>query len=88
MLEPFIRALKKQSKKALFSFEYRFAPIHQRLLYFTRILDHVSGLIINSPRRLDQNRLCRIAPAMKMMQNHYFNDQTWANFGDEGLGNP
>ena len=23
---------------------------------------------------------------MEMMQTHYFNDKTWANFGDEGPG--
>ena len=25
---------------------------------------------------------------MEMMENHYFNDQTWANFGDKGPGFP
>jgi 3',5'-cyclic-nucleotide phosphodiesterase len=50
-------------------------------------LDHVSGLIINSPADSTKT-VYAIAPAMKMMQNHYFNDATWANFGDDGLGKP
>ena len=50
-------------------------------------LDHMSGLIINSPADSTKT-VYAIAPAKKMMQNHYFNDQTWANFGDEGFGKP
>ncbi|MGL2999826.1 MBL fold metallo-hydrolase [Flavobacterium sp. RSSB_23] len=50
-------------------------------------LDHVSGLIINSPADSTKT-VYAIAPAMKMMQSHYFNDQTWANFGDSGIGKP
>lgn len=48
-------------------------------------LDHVSGLIINSPA--DSSKTVYAAKkCMEMMKNHYFNGETWANFGDEGLG--
>ena len=48
-------------------------------------LDHVSGLIINSPADSSKT-IYATKKCMEMMQNHYFNDQTWANFGDEGPG--
>lgn len=48
-------------------------------------LDHVSGLIINSPADSSKT-VYGTKRCMEMMQNHYFNDQTWANFGDEGPG--
>lgn len=48
-------------------------------------LDHVSGLIINSPGDSSKT-VYATDKCMQMMQNHYFNDQTWANFGDEGKG--
>jgi len=48
-------------------------------------LDHVSGLIINSPADSSKT-VYATQKCMEMMQNHYFNDQTWANFGDEGPG--
>jgi cAMP phosphodiesterase len=48
-------------------------------------LDHVSGLIINSPadssKTVYATRKC-----METMENHYFNGEAWANFGDEGVG--
>lgn len=48
-------------------------------------LDHVSGLIINSPadssKTVYATRKC-----METMENHYFNGESWANFGDEGPG--
>lgn len=48
-------------------------------------MDHVSGLIINSPadssKTIYATRKC-----MQMMQDHYFNGETWANFGDAGSG--
>jgi cAMP phosphodiesterase len=48
-------------------------------------LDHVSGLIISSPadssKTVYATRKC-----MEMMEKHYFNGETWANFGDEGPG--
>ena len=48
-------------------------------------LDHVSGLIINSPADSSKT-VYATSKCMEMMENHYFNDQTWANFGDEGPG--
>lgn len=48
-------------------------------------LDHVSGLIINSPADSSKT-VYATKKCMEMMENHYFNDQTWANFGDEGPG--
>ncbi|RXM42955.1 MBL fold metallo-hydrolase [Flavobacterium sp. YO12] len=50
-------------------------------------LDHVSGLIINSPADSSKT-VYATEKCMKMMENHYFNDQTWANFGDKGPGTP
>lgn len=50
-------------------------------------LDHVSGLIINSPADSSKT-VYATNKCMEMMKNHYFNDQTWANFGDQGLGFP
>lgn len=48
-------------------------------------LDHVSGLIINAPA--DSSKTVYAAKkCMQMMENHYFNGETWANFGDEGPG--
>ena len=48
-------------------------------------LDHVSGLIINSPADSSKT-VYATKTCMEMMEEHYFNGQTWANFGDEGLG--
>lgn len=48
-------------------------------------LDHVSGLIINSPADSSKT-VYATEKCMEMMENHYFNDQTWANFGDAGPG--
>jgi len=50
-------------------------------------LDHVSGLIINSPADSSKT-VYATEKCMQMMENHYFNDQTWANFGDAGVGFP
>ncbi|PWB26652.1 MBL fold metallo-hydrolase [Flavobacterium sp. HTF] len=50
-------------------------------------LDHVSGLIINSPADSSKT-VYATNKCMEMMENHYFNDQTWANFGDKGAGFP
>lgn len=50
-------------------------------------LDHVSGLIINSPADSSKT-VYATKNCMKMMEDHYFNDQTWANFGDAGPGFP
>ena len=48
-------------------------------------LDHVSGLIITSPADASKT-VYATKDCMQMMQNHYFNGETWANFGDEGPG--
>jgi cAMP phosphodiesterase len=48
-------------------------------------LDHVSGLIINSPADSSKT-VYATKECMEMMKNHYFNGATWANFGDEGSG--
>jgi len=50
-------------------------------------LDHVSGLIINSPADSSKT-VYATNKCMEMMENHYFNDLTWANFGDAGPGFP
>lgn len=50
-------------------------------------LDHVSGLIINSPGD-SAKTVYATQDCMTMMQNHYFNDKTWVNFGDSGVGFP
>lgn len=50
-------------------------------------LDHVSGLIINSPADSSKT-VYATEKCIEMMENHYFNDQTWANFGDKGVGFP
>lgn len=48
-------------------------------------LDHISGLIINSP--VDSSKTIYASNScIKMIEDHYFNGQTWANFGDEGEG--
>ncbi|WP_228479162.1 MBL fold metallo-hydrolase [Flavobacterium soyangense] len=48
-------------------------------------LDHVSGLIINSPADSSKT-IYATKKCMEMMEKHYFNGETWANFGDEGMG--
>ena len=50
-------------------------------------LDHVSGLIINSPADSSKT-VYATEKCMEMMEHHYFYDQTWANFGDKGPGFP
>ena len=48
-------------------------------------LDHVAGLIMTSPN--DSTKTIYALPSsMKLMQDHYFNGDTWANFGDAGKG--
>ncbi|WP_333862481.1 3',5'-cyclic-nucleotide phosphodiesterase [Sphingobacterium sp.] len=46
-------------------------------------LDHLSGLIINSPADSKKN-IFAIAPVLQILQNHYFITDTWINFGDQG----
>jgi cAMP phosphodiesterase len=48
-------------------------------------LDHVAGLIINSPADSSKT-VYATNSCMEMIQKHYFNGETWANFGDEGDG--
>jgi cAMP phosphodiesterase len=48
-------------------------------------LDHVSGLIINSPTDSSKT-VYATKKCMEMMEKHYFNGETWVNFGDEGVG--
>lgn len=48
-------------------------------------LDHVSGLIFNSPADSSKT-IYATKKCMEMMEKHYFNGETWANFGDEGVG--
>jgi len=48
-------------------------------------LDHVSGLIICSPADSSKT-VYATKNCMEMMEKHYFNGETWANFGDEGPG--
>lgn len=48
-------------------------------------LDHVSGLIINSPADSSKT-IYATKECMEIMEKHYFNGETWANFGDEGPG--
>lgn len=63
--------------------------VHKRFIkgYFISHahLDHVAGLIITSP---DDNAktIYALPSCMKLMEEHYFNGETWANFGDEGKG--
>ena len=46
-------------------------------------LDHVAGLIINSPDDSAKN-IYGLASCLKVLQEKYFSWQSWANFGDQG----
>jgi cAMP phosphodiesterase len=46
-------------------------------------LDHVAGLIINSPADTNKN-IYGTSFCLHNIQTHYFSWQTWANFGDKG----
>lgn len=46
-------------------------------------LDHLSGLIINSPADSKKD-IYAIAPVIQILQNHYFINDTWINFADQG----
>ncbi|NBB27182.1 MBL fold metallo-hydrolase [Cellulophaga sp. BC115SP] len=48
-------------------------------------LDHASGLIINSPGDTAKS-IYATQKCMTIMQENYFNDKTWVNFGDAGVG--
>ena len=46
-------------------------------------LDHVAGLIINSPDDSAKN-IYGLASCLKVLREKYFTWQSWANFGDQG----
>jgi cAMP phosphodiesterase len=46
-------------------------------------LDHIAGLIINSPDDTTKN-IYALASCIKTIQTDYFTWETWANFADEG----
>lgn len=46
-------------------------------------LDHLAGLIINSPADSKKN-IFAIPPVIQILQNHYFITDTWINFADQG----
>lgn len=46
-------------------------------------LDHIAGLIINSPADAAKN-IYAIGPVVRIMQTHYFIGDTWVNFADAG----
>lgn len=46
-------------------------------------LDHIAGLIINSPEDTTKN-IYGLASCIKTIQTHYFTWESWANFTDEG----
>lgn len=46
-------------------------------------LDHVAGLILNSPDDSSKN-IYGLASCLKVLQEKYFSWQSWANFGDQG----
>jgi len=48
-------------------------------------LDHVSGLIINSTEDVAKN-IYGFPGCLDIIKNHYFNWQSWPNFGNEGSG--
>jgi 3',5'-cyclic-nucleotide phosphodiesterase len=48
-------------------------------------LDHVAGLIINSPDD-SVKTVYALASTMGMLENYYFNGEAWTNFGDAGKG--
>src|SRR5258706_4038032 len=48
-------------------------------------LDHIAGLVINSPDDAKKNILA-LPSVIEQLQQHIFNGQIWPNFGDEGPG--
>ena len=46
-------------------------------------LDHVAGLILNSPNDSQKN-IYGFSSVIEIMKNNYFTDKSWANFGSEG----
>ena len=48
-------------------------------------LDHISGLIINSADDSHKS-IYSFPPCLEIIKNHYFNWESWPNFGNEGAG--
>lgn len=48
-------------------------------------LDHLGGMIINSPGDSNKN-IYGLASTLSTIKTHYFTPQSWANFGNEGVG--
>jgi len=46
-------------------------------------LDHVAGLILNSPNDSPKN-IYGFSSVLEIMKNNYFTSKSWANFGSEG----
>src|SRR5476651_642217 len=46
-------------------------------------LDHIAGLIINSPEDTAKN-IYAFADCIETFKTHYFTPTSWANFGNEG----
>jgi len=46
-------------------------------------LDHISGLIINSPDDTNKN-IYALADCINTIKTHYFTPTSWSNFGNEG----
>lgn len=46
-------------------------------------LDHVAGLILNSPEDSNKN-IYALPSCLRVLQNNYFTWLSWANFGDQG----
>jgi 3',5'-cyclic-nucleotide phosphodiesterase len=46
-------------------------------------LDHVAGLILNSPNDSPKN-IYGFSSVLEIMKNNYFTAKSWANFGNEG----
>lgn len=47
-------------------------------------LDHLAGLIINSPDDKGPKPIYGIPFTLDILQEHYFTNQTWSNFADKG----
>lgn len=47
-------------------------------------LDHLAGLIINSPDDKGPKPIYGIPFTLEIMQEHYFTNQTWSNFANKG----
>jgi 3',5'-cyclic-nucleotide phosphodiesterase len=50
-------------------------------------LDHVAGLVLNSPDDTSKN-IMGLAPTLDTLRDHLFNGKLWPNFADEGPGVP